>query len=67
LLGQASASGWPWTVELFDDPDRVLKDAAEIVATADSAILDQCPRWFNLARNIIEASCPAARVIDFAD
>ncbi len=59
-------SGWNWTVELVDSPDPVLKASSEIVATADSAILDHCGRWFNLARDIIEASCPTATLIDLA-
>jgi len=66
LLEAAQTSGWAWTVELVDDPDPVLKDSAEVVASADSAILDHCQRWFNLARDVIEASCPAATIIDLA-
>ncbi len=66
LLETARASGWAWTVELVDDPDPVLKNSVEVVATADSAILDHCPRWFNLARDVIEAMCPAATVSDLA-
>ena len=60
------ASGWSWTVELVDSPDPVLKASQEIVATADSAILDHCGRWFNLARDLIEGSCPTATLIDLA-
>jgi hypothetical protein len=46
--------GWPWTVELVADPDAVLKVSAEVVATSDSAILDGCTRWYNLARRVVE-------------
>ncbi len=63
----AKASGWPWTVELVDSPDPVLKKSREIIATADSAILDHCECWFNLARDVVESCCPTARVIDLAD
>ena len=66
LLEAAKSSGWAWTVELVDDPDPVLRNSVEVVATADSAILDHCKRWFNLARNVIEALCPAATIIDLA-
>ena len=52
-----------WLVELVDDPDRVLKASSEIVATADSAVLDSCTRWFNLARWVVETHCPDARVV----
>ena len=48
------------------DPDRVLAETPHLVATADSAILDHCQRWFNIARDVIEARCPAATIIDLA-
>ena len=62
----ARTRGWDWTVELVNDPDAVLRASAEIVATADSAVLDRCGRWFNLARDVIEAQCPAATIINLA-
>ena len=60
----AKARGWDWTVELVDNPDAVLKASADVVATADSVILDRCGRWFNLARDVIEAACPGAVIVD---
>ena len=66
LREAAKASCWAWTVELVDDPDPLLRSSVEVVATADSAILDHCQRWFNLARDVIEARCPAATIIDLA-
>jgi len=66
LLEVARASGWTWTVELVGDPDPVLRNSMDVVATADSAILDHCKRWFNLARDVIETTCPAATIIDLA-
>jgi hypothetical protein len=62
----AAAQGWPWRVELAADPDRVLVDLPEVVATADSAILDRCRRWFNLARQTVESEVPGARVVDLS-
>jgi hypothetical protein len=35
-----------------------------VVATADSAILDRCGAWFNLARETVERHVPAAQVVD---
>ena len=32
----------------------MLKDAVGVAATADSAILDACGEWLNLARIIVE-------------
>jgi hypothetical protein len=59
----ATAHGWPWEIELVPDPDRVLSDTSELIATADSAILDRCQHWVNLARSAIEQFVPDARVI----
>jgi hypothetical protein len=64
LLATAEKERWNWTVELPDNPDQVLRTSAEIVATADSVILDRCGRWFNLARCVVEADCPQAAIID---
>ena len=60
----ASAHAWPWRVELVADPDPVLWDCGEIVATADSAILDRCRAWLNLARIAVEGLVPKAWVIE---
>ncbi len=64
LLDAAAAQGWPWTVELVPDPDAVLSIATELVATADSAILDRCAGWLNLAAEVIAACVPDAWLID---
>jgi len=56
-----------WSVDLVDDPDPVLKVATVPIATADSAILDAGPRWFNLARDVIEARGGLGRVLDLSD
>ncbi len=39
-------------------------DPSPIVVTTDSVILDTCPRWTNLAAEIITRRLPAAPVID---
>ncbi len=66
LLETAEARGWDWTVELVNNPDTLLKASTDIVATADSAILDRCGRWFNLAREVIEAACPQSAIVDLS-
>jgi hypothetical protein len=60
----AAEHGWPWTAELVADPDPLLAGATEIVATADSAILDRCGRWLNLVRLVIEGRVPDAHILD---
>jgi hypothetical protein len=55
-----------WSVDLVDDPDPILSSSAEIVATADSAILEGGTKWINLARLTIETTCPRAMVVDLS-
>ena len=64
LLETAAARAWPWSVEVVPSPDRVLAGADEIIATADSVILDRCARWFNLARYAIERTEAAPQPVD---
>ena len=50
----ARAHAWPWRVELVLDPDKPLGAArGDLVATADSVILDACGLWLNLAREVV--------------
>ncbi len=65
FLKYAEENGLDWVVELVDDPDPLLKASSAIIATADSAVLDGCSRWFNLARCVVEARCLGAVVVDF--
>ncbi len=44
----------PWTCDLADDADPVLQGSPYIVVTADSAVLDTCGPWFNLAACILQ-------------
>jgi hypothetical protein len=66
VLETAAERGADWSVELVDDPDPILGSSSEIVATADSEILDSGPRWFNLARIAIETTCIEAMVVDLS-
>ncbi|MFI5381641.1 MAG: DUF434 domain-containing protein [Tepidisphaerales bacterium] len=66
LQEEAAAQGWPWTVEIVQNPDAVLLRTTEIVCTADSVILDGDVRWLNLAREIVAAGVPEAYVVDLA-
>ncbi|MFG0336291.1 MAG: DUF434 domain-containing protein [Maioricimonas sp. JB049] len=63
----AVAHGWPWTVELDDDPDRRLAATDRIIGSADSMILDGCRRWCNLARCVVEETVPDAWIVDLQD
>ncbi len=64
MVELAAAARWRWTVELVNDPDRILAAADETVATADSIVLDRCKSWFNLAREVITRHVPRTRVLE---
>ena len=64
LLETAAAHGWDWRVELVANPDAVLAESPEVVASADSVILDRCSRWLNLARLTVEARVSEAFLVD---
>ena len=58
--------GWPWHAELVQDPDGLLAQSGQVVVTADSAILDRCAAWFNLARETIARHVPDAIIPDLS-
>jgi hypothetical protein len=66
LLETATAHGWDWRVELVTNPDAVLAESPEVVASADSVILDRCTRWLNLARLTVEARVSGAFLVDLS-
>lgn len=66
MLQVAAERGWRWHVELVRDPDDILAATGELVATADSGILDRCRHWTNLVREVIEEHVPEAVVVDLS-
>lgn len=56
MLQAAATRGWSWQVELAARPDSLLAETDNVVATADSAILDRTQAWFNLARRVVETA-----------
>jgi len=42
--------GRPWTVELHQNPDKILRQSSDLVATSDSVILDDCLQWLNFTQ-----------------
>jgi hypothetical protein len=44
----------------------VLIASGGLVVSADSAILDGCRNWLNLARDIVARSVPGAHVVDLS-
>jgi hypothetical protein len=67
LIGKlAGQSGWDWDVELLTSPDGALARTGLVVVTSDSAVLDRCSRWVNLARAIIEHKLPGTHLADLS-
>lgn len=66
MLDLAATKAWDWRIELVWNPDKVLSETSEIIATSDSAILDRCQRWCNLTRHLIIELIPGAQVVDLA-
>jgi hypothetical protein len=66
ILQAAADQGWDWRVELVSNPDPLLARSSDLVATADSVILDRCDRWVNLARLAIDQAVPSAFVVDLS-
>ena len=67
ILQIAGESQRDWQVELVNNPDAILAAGDAIAATADSVILDQCRRWFNLARLVTVSSLPDAWVVGLSE
>jgi len=67
ILDTARQRSWNWQVEIVADPDKVLIQATEPIASADSVILDGCRSWFNLARHIVTCRVPSANVVDLSN
>jgi hypothetical protein len=55
-----------WDVELVPDPDPLLARSDGVVVSADSAILDRCRSWLNLASLAVATEVPEARLLDLA-
>ena len=66
LLDLAQTHNWSWQVEVVYSPDGILARAEDTVASCDSVILDSCPRWFNLARQVIYTYIPDTNLVDLS-
>ncbi len=53
-----------WIAEVVPNPDAVLVQPGDLVASADSMILDNCGEWVSLARALVDAGVPDAFVTD---
>lgn len=63
----AERNRWPWLVEIVPSPDFELMQSRDLVATADSVILDHCQSWVNFTQWLVQTYVPGAWVVDFSD
>ncbi len=63
----AAGGGWAWRVELVADPDPLLCNCGQPVATADSLILDNCRAWRNLAREVAQSRVDDVFLVDLGE
>ncbi len=63
----AARHGWNWQAELVSNPDALLVVGDQVIASADSAVLDRCAAWFNLARETIARHVPGANLVSLYD
>lgn len=62
-----AAHGWAAEVQIVMNPDAALVAAdSAVVASADSAVMDGCARWVNLAREVVTRHVPTAAVLDLS-
>jgi len=58
ILEMARARGLAWEVELVPNPDKLLIASDRLIISSDSAVLDGCKEWLNLARLIVVRLAP---------
>lgn len=59
----ADERGWQWQARLENDVDPVLSQSSNVVASADSVILDSCQHWYNLAREVVDRRIPDVNLV----
>lgn len=59
----ANENNLNWEVELQYNPDKLLAENAEIVASSDAWILDHCKNWFNLIGFLIQEEGLSANLV----
>lgn len=63
MLRIAEEADWPWAVDLIPNVDATLRASRDIVASADSAVIDGCGPWCALGRAVVERVVPDAWVL----
>jgi len=59
--------GWPWSVEVVMNPDKVLRSSDQTVVTSDSNVLDGVKGWINLGEILVTQRLPDTWKVDLRD
>jgi hypothetical protein len=63
VLNTAQAFGWNWDSVLHYNPDKVLIEINQTIASSDSIVLDKAYQWFNFSRFIVDNFIKEATVL----
>jgi len=66
MLEIAAQYRWNWDAKLHYNPDKLLKEVPEPIASSDSIVLDKANQWANFARFVIEQFITEAKVLPLA-
>ena len=67
MMEVAQQNDWDWDVQIVANPDPLLIETEQIVASADSVVIDRCRRWVNLAREVVGRMGVSEKMIDLRD
>ncbi|MFP4501406.1 MAG: DUF434 domain-containing protein [Candidatus Hydrogenedentota bacterium] len=54
IAARAAEAGWPWTVDVRSNPDKLIASSGAIAVTADSWIIDRAERWVNITPWVLQ-------------
>jgi hypothetical protein len=60
----AASAGWPWLVELANNPDRSIAATGWVAASTDAWLLDHCPHWVCLPDAVVAQAVASPWIVD---
>ena len=60
----AASAGWPWQVELVNNPDREIAATGWVAASTDAWLLDRCPHWVCLPDAVVARATDRPWIVD---
>jgi hypothetical protein len=64
IEAMAQAAGWPWQVELADNPDHAIAATGWVAASTDAWLLDNCPHWVCLPDTVVAQAGVSPWILD---